>query len=175
MEQDAHSNQDAGPPCPMHIRRPNGLDAVVKRSNAVRAARQGLEQDAGTPKGGGDDAQVQSKTVVVIDDELDLVESTVLLLQSSGHLATGSTDGSKAVAMVTAENAEVVVLDFMLAGMTGGDVCVALRAEPKTREVRIVLLSGTPEDIIRRSCTQYDTYLRKPANGAALFEAMKRQ
>lgn len=177
MQQEARSNQDAGLPSPVHLRRTNEPDAVVKRDGAVRAARRGLEQNAGTARseGGSDDAQVQPKTVVVIDDELDLVELTVLLLQSSGHRAIGSTDGSKAVAMVTGEDAEVVVLDFMLAGMTGGDVCEALRAEPRTREVRIVLLSGTPEDVIRRSCTQYDTYLRKPANSTALFEAIKRQ
>lgn len=74
--------------------------------------------------------------------------------------------------MATGEDAEVVVLDFMLVNMTGGDVCRALRAEPKTRGVRIVLLSGRPEVEIRRSCTQYDAYVRKTATGKALFKAV---
>lgn len=79
-----------------------------------------------------------------------------------------------AVAMVMGEGAEVVVLDFMMAGITGGNVCKDLRANPKTCGVQIVMLSGTPEGEIRRSCTQYDTYLRRPVNGTVLVEAIKK-
>ena len=51
-------------------------------------------------------ADVQSETVVVIDDELDLVDSTIFLLLSYGRRAIGSMDGSQAVPPVTGEDAE---------------------------------------------------------------------
>ena len=161
---------EAGPLVQAQVRRTSGLGDVVERRRAVRAVRQ-----AGSARKNGEPGQrgTQLKTVVVIDDEVDQVDLTVLLLQSAGHRAVGATDGSQAVAMVAREGAEVVVCDFMLAGMTGGDVCTALRTEPTTCQVRIVMLSGTPEAEIRRSCQRYDVYLTKPVDSAALFQAIQ--
>ena len=112
------------------------------------------------------------KTIVVIDDEADLVDLTVMLLEAAGHRVVGSTDSFQAVGLVIREGAEIVVLDFEMPGMDGGDVAKALRAEPRTQGIRIVFLSGTAEAEIRRSCTQYDAFLRKPATSKALFAAV---
>lgn len=168
--------QAASESSPTQLRRASSLGAVVRRNRVVRTARQEAEQGGGAARSDdrGGDPVVQPRTVVVIDDELDQVDLTVLLLQASGHHAIGSTDGSEAVALVAGEGGEVVVLDFMLAGMTGGDVCSALRAEPATSQVRIVLLSATSEPDVRRTCTQYDTYLSKPTSRKALFKAIER-
>ena len=117
--------------------------------------------------------ETQSLSIIVIDDELDQVDMTVMLLQSRGHRAVGSTDGLQAVTLVTDEDAAVVVLDFMMNGVNGGDVCRAIRADSRTRDVRIVLLSGTSEVEIRRSCTQYDMYVSKPPTSQALFRAVE--
>jgi CheY-like chemotaxis protein len=170
------ADQTADDPLAAPVSRTSGLGAAVRRDRAVQAVRQ--ESDPGRRTARGDDAGagvgIRSRNIVVIDDEPDQVDLTVALLQASGHRAIGSTDGAKAVALVTGQGGEVVVvLDFMLSGMTGGDVCSALRAEPATRQVRIVLLSATPEREIRLSCTQYDTYLSKPTSHRALSEAIE--
>lgn len=158
--------------------RASGLSDVVRRNRAIQAIRNGLgrnpEEAAGEGESGTSTAGLKPRTIVVIDDEPDQVESTVLLLRALGHQAVGSTDGTKAVALVTGEAGQVVILDFLLGGMTGADVCSALRAVPATREVKIILLSATPEREIRRSCTQYDTYLSKPTSRTALVKALEK-
>ena len=169
-DQDGLSGHEPGSLNATPVRRASGLGEVVERRRVVRAVRADTGGHANVESG---QQNVAPKTIVVIDDELDQVDLAVLLLQSAGHRAIGSTDGAQAVAMVTAEGADSVVLDFMLNGMTGADVCEALRSEPKTRHVRIVVVSGTPEREIRRSCTLYDAYLKKPASSSALFEALQ--
>lgn len=159
------------------VRRTSGLGNVVKRSRVAQAVRQGLVPEVDPASDGADDRRTgltsQPRSVVVIDNEPDQLELAVLLLQTAGHRTVGTTDGGDAVALVTGSGGEVVVLDFMLTGMTGCDVCDALRSDPTTRDVRIVILSGTPEREIRRMCTHYDAYLSKPVSSRALTKAIE--
>lgn len=157
------------------VQRSTGLDAVVRRRRAVQAERQATvpKPEIAQEKTEWREVLVQPLNIIVIDDEADQVELTVMLLQLRGHKATGTTDGSRAVELVAAEHASVVLLDFMLGRTTGGDVCQALRAESRTQDVRVVLLSGTPEVEIRRTCTLYDAYLRKPPTSNALFRVIE--
>ena len=175
-DQPVMPDQKVAQPSPVQSRRTSGLDAVVQRRRAVRAAQKpSPDPTSGSAAGdgrSGTEVEVVPKSILVIDDVSDLLDLTVMLLQLAGHRVVGSTDGAKAVASVIKERVDVVVLDFLLVGMTGGDVCAALRAHPTTRDVKIILVSGTPEDVIRRTCTQYNAFLRKPAAGAALLGAI---
>ena len=98
-----------------------------------------------------------------------------MLLEFRGHRAIGSTDAESAVALVKVQSANVAVLDFNMPGMTGGDVCEALRSDPQTCKVRVVILSGAPESEIQCSSSRYDEYLSKPASSEDLFDAVERQ
>ena len=114
-----------------------------------------------------------TKTVVVIDDGEDLVESVVMLLQLEGYRAFGTGDGAEGIALVLKERADVVVLDFLMPRMNGGEVGRRLRAEPAARDVKIVLCSGTPEHMVRVAFTGYDTYLAKPVFPEAFLRTIE--
>ncbi len=113
------------------------------------------------------------KTVVVVDDEPDNVDLTVMVLESAGHTAHGTTAGKKGVSLAVDRAADVVVLDHLMPDMNGAEVGKALRAHPVTRDVKILMHSGTPEATIRASFTHYDAYLAKPARGHELLHAIE--
>ncbi len=113
------------------------------------------------------------KTVVVIDDELDSVDLTVLVLQSAGHKAIGATEGRAGFHLAVDHAAQVVVLDHLMPGLNGAEVGQALRSHAVTRSVKILMHSGLPEEAIRSAFEHYDAYLLKPATGATLLQAIE--
>ena len=68
------------------------------------------------------DRRTKSKTVIVVDDEQDHVDVTVLLLQSAGHSAYGATDGFAGLKLAIEMKADIVVLDFAMPVMDGAGV-----------------------------------------------------
>ncbi|MDQ2734948.1 MAG: response regulator [Pseudomonadota bacterium] len=113
------------------------------------------------------------KTIVVIDDERDNVDLTVMVLESAGHTARGTTEGREGLKLAIEQVPHVVVLDHLMPDMNGAEVGKALRAHPATRYVKILMHSGTPEVTIRIWFTDYDAYLAKPVYGFRLLEAIE--
>lgn len=112
------------------------------------------------------------KTVVVIDDEPDNVDLTVMVLKLAGHTALGTTAVRNGVGLAVHHAADIVVLDYLMPDINGAEVGKALRAHPLTRDIKIVMHSATPEATIRASFTQYDAYLAKPAAGLRLLQTI---
>ena len=113
------------------------------------------------------------KTIVVIDDEPDIVDLTVMVLESAGHRAHGTTAGKAVVNLAVEHSADIVVLDHLMPEMNGAEVGRALRAHPVTQDIKIVMHSATPEATIRASFAHYDAYLAKPAHGLALLDVVE--
>lgn len=156
--------------------RTSALNDVVQRNLAVRARRQEAavrdpEKSGDTPPEWGRSAA--PKTVVVIDDEPDNVELTVMVLESAGHTVHGATAGQAGVDLAVDHSADVVVLDHLMPGMTGAEVGGALRAHPVTQDIKILMHSATPEAMIRASFTGYNAYLAKPAQGLRLLQEIE--
>ena len=118
-------------------------------------------------------ATASAKTIVVIDDGEDLVESIVLLLELEGYRAFGTGDGMAGIALVAQHRADLVVLDYMMPLMNGGEVGRRLRSATATCGVKILMCSGTPEPVVRDSFTGYDGYLAKPAFPEAFLQSIE--
>lgn len=117
---------------------------------------------------------VPKRTIVVIDDLADLVDSVVMLLEMSGYTAFGETDGAGGVRKSAEVGADLVVLDFLLPEMNGAEIGAALRAEPSLSALKILMVSATPEATVRHSFTGYDGFLAKPVFAEDLFAAIDR-
>ncbi|MDQ2736757.1 MAG: response regulator [Pseudomonadota bacterium] len=142
----------------------------------MRAARQELAMpDAKKPAdpSTGWGLAASPKTIVVIDDERDNVDLTVMILESAGHTARGATEGRAGLKLAIEQLTHIVVLDHLMPDMNGAEVGKALRAHPVTRYIKILMHSGTPEATIRVSFTDYDAYLTKPAQGLSLLQAIE--
>ena len=104
------------------------------------------------------------KTILVVDDELASAEVLSLILEEEGYRTFCAANGQQALARVRDVRPQLVVLDFMMPVMNGGEMGHALREDPATRDIRILMNSSLPEEAVRPHFAGYDAFLRKPYN-----------
>ena len=101
------------------------------------------------------------RTVLVVDDEEAIAEAVRARLESEGYRVLVAYDGPQALDMATAEHPDLVVLDLMLPGMDGLDVCRELQ---KDRWVPVLMLTARTDeaDKVAGFAVGADDYLTKP-------------
>lgn len=87
--------------------------------------------------------------VLVVDDDPDVAELVRTVLSIAGHSVQVEGDGQRGIAAASALHPDLIVLDWMMPGMTGIDVCRALRQNPSFDDTRIIMLTAksTQSDI----------------------------
>ncbi|OGV71909.1 MAG: DNA-binding response regulator [Lentisphaerae bacterium RIFOXYB12_FULL_65_16] len=84
--------------------------------------------------------------ILVVDDEKDILELISYNLAKSGYRVTSVTTGEEALEKVRSDRPDLVVLDLMLPGLDGLDVCRILTNDPTTANVPILMLTARGED-----------------------------
>jgi len=104
------------------------------------------------------------RQVLVIDDEKDIVETISYNLEKEGYKVSKSYDGMNGFEAVQKKMPDIVILDLMLPGMTGIEVCKAMKADPKTASIPIIMLTakGEETDKIVGLEVGADDYMTKP-------------
>ena len=104
------------------------------------------------------------QTILVIEDEGDILELVTLNLTREGWRVLGAATGEDGLEAAREEAPDLVVLDLMLPGIDGLEVCRALRADARTRAVPIVILTakGEESDVVRGLELGADDYVTKP-------------
>ncbi len=102
--------------------------------------------------------------ILVIEDEEDILALIQYNLIKAGYRVECVTSGEEGVAKATALHPDLVILDLMLPGINGFEVCRRLRAEPGTAELPIIMLTakGEDADIVSGLEIGADDYLTKP-------------
>ncbi|MBP6776934.1 MAG: response regulator [Piscinibacter sp.] len=102
--------------------------------------------------------------VLIADDEPNILISLEFLMKREGHDVLLARDGSEALAAIRRERPALVLLDVMMPGMTGFDVCQAVRADESLAGVKIVLLTakGRDTDIAKGLALGATAYMTKP-------------
>ena len=117
------------------------------------------------------DSAADLPRVLVADDEDDIRALVALAVRRAGCTVVGPVgDGDAALSRARAELPDLTVLDVSMPGRTGLEVCTALRADPATAGVRVLLLSAgaSPDDVARGLAAGADAYLPKPFSVAGL-------
>jgi serine phosphatase RsbU (regulator of sigma subunit) len=81
-------------------------------------------------------------TVMLVDDSPTNLQILIRILEGSGHRILVAKSGPAALKIVRQERPDVILLDVMMPGMDGFEVCRALKADPETRETVVVFLSA---------------------------------
>ncbi len=102
--------------------------------------------------------------VLIADDEPNIVVSLSFMMKREGYDVLVARDGTQALDMIRAEKPRLVLLDAMMPGMTGFDVCEAVRADESVRATRILMLTakGRESDAARGLGAGADAYVTKP-------------
>ncbi|HSB72239.1 MAG TPA: response regulator [Candidatus Methylomirabilis sp.] len=111
-------------------------------------------------------------SILVVDDEpanLDLLEA---LLTPAGYRVRTASGPIPALSAVKEAPPDLVLLDLMMPGMTGFEVCGRLRAEPRTARIPVIIVSAVSElgSRERAQLLAADDYLAKPIQSAEVLE-----
>ncbi|MCX5644721.1 MAG: response regulator transcription factor [Phycisphaerae bacterium] len=114
--------------------------------------------------------------VLVVDDEADIRELVRLNLTREGYEVLDCESGEQALSLSRAKGPDLVVLDLMLPGIDGLEVCRRLKADPKTAQVPIVILTakGEETDVVTGLEVGADDYVAKPFSGKVLVARVRR-
>src|SRR4029077_8192598 len=118
--------------------------------------------------------------ILIVEDEESLLQTLRYNLSRAGHDVRLSTNGSQALDMIRGNPPELVVLDLMLPGLDGLDLCRAVRADtgnPNVSHVPILMLTARDEEIDKVVGLEVgaDDYLTKPFSMHELLARVKAQ
>ena len=102
--------------------------------------------------------------VLIADDEPNIVISLEFLMKREGHQVLVARDGIQALDTIRREKPDLVLLDVMMPGKTGFEVCQAVRADESLAGVKILMLTakGRDTDVAQGVGLGADGYMTKP-------------
>jgi DNA-binding response OmpR family regulator len=117
-----------------------------------------------------------SASILVADDEPNIVLSLEFLLKQAGFRVRTVSDGEAALAAIAQEPPDLVLLDVMIPGRDGYAVCQEIRSNPAWRGMRIIMLTAKGGDIQREKGLSLgaDDYVTKPFSTRELVERVRR-
>ena len=102
--------------------------------------------------------------ILIADDEPNILISLEFLMKREGYQVLLARDGTEALAAILRERPSLVLLDVMMPGKTGFDVCQAVRAAETLADMKIVLLTakGRDTDVAKGLALGASDYMTKP-------------
>lgn len=115
------------------------------------------------------------KRILVVDDEEDIVELVKYNLSKSGYEVLVATSGEDGLKIAQTQLPDMLVLDVMLPGIDGIDVCKILKKDQRTNHIAVVMLSarGEEADIVTGLELGADDYIVKPFSPRVLLARVK--
>src|SRR6478672_5906543 len=122
-------------------------------------------------------ASDDNATVLVADDEPDIIDLVRFRLEHDGYRVLTASDGEAALELVRSERPDVCVLDVMMPKLSGLEVLARLRAEPEIAGTRVILLTarGADDDIDRGFELGAHDYVTKPFSPKELRQRVRAQ
>jgi two-component system phosphate regulon response regulator PhoB len=116
-----------------------------------------------------------STRILVAEDEQDVRELIARNLKAAGFTVLTADDGGEAIEKARKEHPALLVLDIMMPGMTGLEVCKALRGDPLTTKLPILVLTAKAEEVDRVLGLELgaDDYMTKPFSPRELVLRIK--
>lgn len=110
-----------------------------------------------------------------MDDEPDIVELVGYNLKKEGYSVSSAIDGEEALNKIRNGNFDVMVLDLMLPGIQGVELCRILRNDPRTKKLPIIMLTARGDEVDRIIGleTGADDYMSKPFSPRELLARIK--
>lgn len=114
-------------------------------------------------------------TILVVEDERDILEMVTYNLRKEGYNVVDVNSGEAALKYVTAAPPDLLLLDLMLPGLDGLEVCRSIKRNPQTEHVPIVMVTakGDEADIVTGLELGADDYVTKPFSPKVLLARIK--
>jgi DNA-binding response OmpR family regulator len=114
-------------------------------------------------------------SVLVVDDEPNILLSLQFLMKNAGYEVRTAKDGDEALAELEKAAPDLVLLDVMMPKRDGFDVCQKIRSNPNWKDVRIIMLTarGRPIEREKGLALGADDYITKPFSTKAVIECVE--
>jgi two-component system phosphate regulon response regulator PhoB len=118
---------------------------------------------------------VAKDKILVIDDEKDILDLVEYNLKQNGYKVTCVATGEEALDAARSFKPDLILLDLMLPGVDGFDVCKDLKSQPDTQEIPVIMLTAKSEDIDVVTGLELgaDDYITKPFSPRVLIARVR--
>ena len=115
------------------------------------------------------------KNILIVDDEADIVELVSYNLKKEGFIVDSASDGETALTKIRKGKYGLLILDLMLPGIQGMELCRILRNDPKTSVLPIIMLTAKGEEVDKILGLEMgaDDYMAKPFSPRELVARVK--
>jgi CheY-like chemotaxis protein len=111
-------------------------------------------------------------TVLVVDDEFGIVDVLETILIDEGYRVLTACNDKQGLIRLTEEKPDLILLDFMMPILGGGEMLRAMAAEPAFQSIPVIIISSLSEEVIAERCKGYAAFLHKPFRAAALLSTV---
>jgi len=112
-----------------------------------------------------------SKNILIVDDNLKNLQITAKILKDKGFAISLAQSGQSALTQIEQQKPDLILLDIMMPGMDGFEVCIILKENKETKDIPVIFLTAKTEteDIVRGFELGGADYITKPFNKDELF------
>jgi two-component system cell cycle response regulator len=133
------------------------------------------ESNSAPPPNPNNETFLPQSTVLIVDDNPQNVELLQAFLESLPVKLVTAADGIDALEKVKQHNPDLILLDIMMPRMSGFQVCKRVKADPKTRDIQVLMVTALNElgDIEQATECGTDDFVSKPVNKFELLTRVK--
>ena len=114
-----------------------------------------------------------SKNILIIDDSSDTLELLKEALEQEGYNVTALAYTENIITTISQYHPDLVMLDFLLAGINGGELCHQLKTHPLSANIPVIMLSGYPRVLESLGNYGADEFMPKPLDLDHLYASVK--
>jgi two-component system phosphate regulon response regulator PhoB len=104
------------------------------------------------------------KKILIIEDDNDILDITTTVLNFANFEVTGTNGTEDIIGLVKVHQPDLILTDYMLPGLTGGQICNLIKSNKDTAKIPVILMSAYQKQAIAVGNFNYDAYIKKPFN-----------
>jgi CheY-like chemotaxis protein len=102
-------------------------------------------------------------TILIVDDEDIAIQIVQVILRRAGYTTLSATSGEAGLELVYGQRPDIIILDDMMPGISGGEMCAQLKSDPQVRDIPVIMYSAGAK--VRNSA-----YIRQIGADGVLFK-----
>lgn len=116
-----------------------------------------------------------AKKILIVEDEVDILRLAKLRLEKAGYETLEATDNVRAMDMIIEKRPDLILLDLLLPGERGEELCKKLKSDEKLKSIPVILFTATARDITKKVReTGADDGILKPFEPEHLLKKIKK-
>jgi CheY-like chemotaxis protein len=122
----------------------------------------------------GSDNLCRNRKVLIVDDHQDILDLLTEILEQEGYYVVTLKQVEDIFAEIETNQPDIILLDFLLSGINGGEFCALIKKNPETRHIPVILLSAHSRVIQSLGHYGYDDFISKPFDIADISKTISK-